>query len=358
MKVAIIGAGLAGLCCAHELERHGITPVIYERNGFIGEPYPHVTVVVNVSHRPIKDSLEYYRSMNIDVAPLYKINKLVHNSPNRTMVVTGNNLGYSFLYTKDKESFKYQVYSKLKKTEVLLNKPGDYRELMKVYDHVVIATGTYNYPQELGIWQPWLKAFARGALVLGDFDPSSVVMWINKDYCKNGYAYMSFYSDKKASIVLVVPDVNENEIDRYWELFLYTEELKYTIVEEFKVDHNSGYAYPRIVDNLIFVGNAGGGVDPFLGFGHLNAVTMGVAAARTIAEGKDYEKQIKSLMDKNLQMRELRKAFNKLNNNHYDKLLAFMGAPGIKNIIYHSPLNVAQVGSIMSNLLFKKGSTK
>jgi len=36
MRVAIIGAGLAGLSCAHELERYGVSPVIFEKNSYIG----------------------------------------------------------------------------------------------------------------------------------------------------------------------------------------------------------------------------------------------------------------------------------------------------------------------------------
>jgi len=32
MKIAIIGAGLAGLSCAFELERNGITPVILRKD--------------------------------------------------------------------------------------------------------------------------------------------------------------------------------------------------------------------------------------------------------------------------------------------------------------------------------------
>ena len=40
IKVAVIGAGIAGLSCAIELERHGITPVIFEKNTGRAVPFP------------------------------------------------------------------------------------------------------------------------------------------------------------------------------------------------------------------------------------------------------------------------------------------------------------------------------
>lgn len=42
MKIAIIGAGLAGLSCAIVLEKQGIIPDIFEKTGFIGDREPHV----------------------------------------------------------------------------------------------------------------------------------------------------------------------------------------------------------------------------------------------------------------------------------------------------------------------------
>ncbi len=46
MKVAILGAGLADLACANELQKHGINPTIYEAGSSIGEQYPHVGAAI------------------------------------------------------------------------------------------------------------------------------------------------------------------------------------------------------------------------------------------------------------------------------------------------------------------------
>ncbi|MCG8402728.1 MAG: hypothetical protein MJA84_14235 [Firmicutes bacterium] len=189
-------------------------------------------------------------------------------------------------------------------------------------------------------------------MLLGEFDPNAVVMWINKDYCKNGYAYMTSYNSKKASLSLVTTDVDEKEIDHYWESFLDTENITCKIIEEFKLEHRAGYVYPLKIENILFAGNAAGGVDPFLGFGHFNAITMGVSAARTIARGKDYEKQVDSIIKRNTQMLKLRKMFERLDNKGYDNLVGFLPLPGVKQILYHSNINISKYGAFISKFVF------
>ncbi|WP_027340043.1 NAD(P)/FAD-dependent oxidoreductase [Halonatronum saccharophilum] len=350
MKIAIIGAGKSGLACAYELEKYGISPVIYERNGYIGEQWAHVVATMEIINRPKKDDKIYLKeNFDIELKPINKLKKVIHKSPNKTTTIKGN-LGYLYKSDRDVDSVKYQLYSKLKNTKVLFNEAGDYELLSKEYDYVVIGTGNGIYPDEMGCWIELVSAYVRGATVIGDFNPQTLIVWLNKDYCKNGYAYLTPFDKKKASLTLVTTDVNEKEIDYYWEAFLAGIDIKYKIIEEFKLAHNLGYAYPRIYKNIIFVGNSAGGVDPFLGFGMLNAITMGVAAARTIAKGWDYEKQIKPVIQNNLEMKRFRKAFDNLNNKGYDNLMTAISLPGIKHLLYYTPINVTKVGAVSLDL--------
>jgi len=344
LKVAIIGAGVAGLACAHELERFGVYPTIYERKGFIGDIENHVTATMHIITRPIKDWLEYVKSkFNIDIVPLNTLNTVTHHSPNKTTVVKGN-LGYFLKRSRDEDSLLGQLQSQLRHSEIILNEHADYTELSKTYDYVVIANGNSDYTNELGCWQERVSGWVRGAVVLGSFDPTELVMWINKDYSNKGYAYLTPFNGKKASLSLFVPYTSKQDIGQYWEEFRRSENLKYTIIEEFEVLHHSGFVYPHKLDNIYFAGISGGAVTPFLGFGQVESVLQGVFAAQSIVQGKDYEKLLKNSIDKTIDLWEIRKSFNHATNKDYDVLLTLIGIPGVKQLIYNTTLDGIKYG--------------
>lgn len=354
LKVAIIGAGFAGITCAYELERYGIKPVIYEKNGFIGEAYEHVTVILNIVHRPMKDSIHYTKkNLGMKIEPLNSVNKLVHYSPNKEVVVEGN-FGYLFKRGREKTSIKNQMFSKLNKTKLILNEVADYKKLSEKYDYVVIATGNPNFSEELGCWQDWFVSYEKVGVVEGSFDPNAIIMWINNEYTKNGYIYLAPISDKKAYIVMVLPSVNEKQIEFYWQLFLDMENIKYTIIEEDTLKHKAGLSYPYQVGNIYFTGASVGILDPFLGFGQLNSMKTGSMAARSIVKGKNYEKLIRDVIKNNIYSYEYRKAFNRLSNKDYDRLFTLLKLPGVRHIMYHTQIDVLKWGGNLLSIVNKK----
>jgi hypothetical protein len=292
------------------------------------------------------DYMKYFREkLFLDFRPLGPIKRMMHHAPTHKLMVAGNNLGYFFLRTNTADSVKNQLCATLNKTRIFLNTIADIHTLKKKYDYVVVANGKIMFARELGIWQTWFEGYVRAAVVHGNFDTGRVDMWINRHYCKKGYAYLTPFSEKKASIILVVDDCNEEDLNEYWNAFLYYENLKYPIIEETTQHHTAGFVYPKVLDNLIFAGLAGGSIDPFLGFGQYNSLSMGVFAARTIALGHDYHRQCDAITKKNLQLNELRMGFDNLENKGYDRLITFLGLPGIRSILYKTPLNFLPLGS-------------
>ncbi|WP_432405301.1 NAD(P)/FAD-dependent oxidoreductase [Wukongibacter sp. M2B1] len=348
MKVAIIGAGLSGISCALELERYGIKPTIYEKNSFIGEMHPHVTAIFDIVIRHLKhqrqDMIDYFKyELNKEIIPLNPINSIVHNSPRNQSIIKGN-LGYFFKRGREKDGLKYQMYSQLRDTKIIFNNLADYEKLSKRYDKVVIASGYMNFTKELGCVYSLFSAMVRGAVVLGDFDPNSLLLWINQDYCKNGYAYLTPFNNKKATLVLITNDVNEAHIDYYWDRFIFEEGIKLTVVKEFKLKHETGYVYPSQVGNVYLAGGARGGIEPFLGFGQMNSIASGTMVARAIAEGKDYEKLLKTIDMGIRRMIEFRRSFNRMTNQGYDTFVPTIGLPGVKQLIYDTNLDISKIG--------------
>ncbi|MBC7765164.1 MAG: NAD(P)-binding protein [Hyphomonadaceae bacterium] len=345
MKVAIIGAGVSGLSCAHELEKSGIRAVIYERNSFIGEQMPHVASFLAITHRPIKNQLKYlHQRFDIDIKPLNTINTLIHHSPNKTSTIKGN-LGYFVERGKGPNDLKNQIFATLKNTEIRLNESVHFNALENQFDYIMIGAGDPAMTDELGCFEEWFQGYERGAIVLGDFDVNTQIMWINKDYCKHGYAFLAPFNNKRAFMTVVASSANKKEVEHYWEEFLSAENIQYDIVEEFKLQHLAGNVYPHQTENKYFIGNAGGAIDSFLGFGQVNSIVMGVMAARAIVQGVDYETLIADIVKRNKQFYEFRKAFNSIDNKDYDKIIASIGLPGIKQVLYKLPTNIIKYGS-------------
>ena len=344
MRVAIIGGGLSGIVCAIQLQRAGITADLFERNSDLAEPYRHVGAALEIVLRPIKDPLRYLNyHYNINLKPSGMVKKVVHNSPSASTTITGN-IGY-FLHRGAGSDTIDNLLARDLQCKIFLNTEADYKDLKKDYDYVVVASGCPSEAKELGIWQDNIHMSVKGAVVSGTFDTDTFIVWINKDYCKSGYAYLAPFNDREASIALAVDGIGPEAVDVYWDTFTKTESINYKILETFKRVHYSGFVSPHRVDNLFFIGNAGGCLDPLLGFGVFPSIVTASEAAKSIAYGTDYEAAIKDVVDINRKLLEFRKVFNILDNKAYDLLIRSLGLPGVNSLVYQwNKLNVLKLG--------------
>ncbi len=336
MKVAIIGAGLSGLSCAIELERHGIKPVILEKRAHVGEALDYSVIWPRVLNRPIMDPLKYLKKeYALELTPLNHIKKMVMFSPDHSAVERGS-LGYIFKrgypnYAVEKQLLNYV------KSPITFNKYIEVEDIKDEFDYVVAADANNLTPKKLGVWTETFSAHTRIATVLGKFKPTEIIMWLNNKYTKNGFCYLVPVSDKEANLVQIINGITSYEVDYYWKEFLFTEDIDYYMSGTTDTEHDCGFVQPRQAGNVLFTGNAAGFTDDLIGCGGLNAIESGMLAARAMVYGKDYNTLSKPIFEDIVKLHEFRKAMNTFGNNRINLLIKAIGLPVFKKAIYNNP---------------------
>ena len=341
MKVAIIGAGTSGLACAIELERNGIMPAIFERNDFIGEYNSHVSAFLKLISRPVPDPLKYIEKyFGIKINPLNPLSKVIHFSPNNQVDVTGS-LGYFFIRGREENSFKNQLH-KIVKSKVHFNTFVQPEEIERDFDYVVVADGHWSVPSRFGIWQEVMHTWVKGGVFEGDFEAETLQVWFDNKLTNGAYIYLAPYSKSRAVIAQIVQGIEQQEINNYWQSFLSQHNIlkKYNLIETWELPHHAGLVTTNKVRNIYFIGAAGGGAEPFLGFGQFNAVYQGVMAARSISHGYDMKHLLKDLNKKSIELTTLRTLLNAATNENYDLLLTIMKLPGYRSLLYNTNINI------------------
>ena len=332
MRIAIVGAGLAGLACAHELERLGHAPDIFESRDRVGEHGAATETMARFMQlEPGQDLLEHLRQdLGLPVSPTAAIRRMVLHGPTAEAAVEGL-LGYTTLRGPDERALDQQLLRHIASPVRYRSEP-DVMELRHEYDWVVVANGNPHWPREFLQWRDDLTWWMRGAHVHGRFSPGELHLFFNTHYAGTGYGIIAPLDEHSATVGVAVPQSHIEEMEHYWEVF--RGELGHFWHEEESHFQMDGYAVGLVrahrLGNVLMVGAAGGFLEPMAMSGQVAALESGVMAARQMVLGdrslERYARRWKIFYERALRVR---RSVNTWTNEDMDRLvrMAAMG-PG------------------------------
>ncbi|MEG6616190.1 NAD(P)/FAD-dependent oxidoreductase [Peptococcaceae bacterium 1198_IL3148] len=330
MKVAIIGAGIAGLACAIELERLGITPEVYEQRYQVGDPCSFPAVMLDLGLVTSEQIRYLYKQYRLKIKPLAKIKRLVLHSPNHKKTFTGQ-LGHFVEMGHSDNNLHNQLASELK-VKINLRQNVDYFKIRDNYDWVVLADGSPSIPIQLNIWQSTFQGWVRGGNMVGEFAPSTAEVWVNREFAREGYAYLAPYNNKAAALTLFVNGISRQELHDYWNTFINKLQSEPKFTAFFELEYQTGRLKKHQVANTIIVGNAGGFVPALWGQGLMMSMISGIEAARSIVKGSNYEQKVKTLIKANERLDKIHQSLNQLDNSGLDMLVKMLKVPGVTSL--------------------------
>lgn len=329
MDVAILGAGLSGLACAITLEKHGITPIIFENRSQVGDRFINGEAIIPILDRPINDGYAYLAEKHgIFLQPLSNIKSMAFYSENKKASVSGQ-LGFLNSRGRHSQSIENQLFKQVK-SKINFDSTVTYEQLLKDYTHVVLATGDAAYSSKIQNYKTDLTVTLKGATVEGKFDRFSAAIWLDNNLAPQGYGYLMPFSEQEASITIGYPDYPANrskDIHGLWDKFYnrvcsdLNQSLKVT--DNFEVTRYiiGQCQYPRL-GNTFFVGNCFGAIMPAFGFGQLPSILTGIYAAFDLAGKGNYTQLVKPLQKSYHNSLVIRRFMEQLDNHKLDLLVS------------------------------------
>jgi len=271
--VQILGAGPAGLSAAINLARSGYNVDIFEKSADVGSRfYGDFQGLENWSDK--EDVLKLFEDMNIAVNFKY--------NPFLKLKIWDFRCKRPAFYLVRRGSKEETLDTALKNQALDLGANIYFNETIPENEADIIATGPIKDK---------IYAAAKG-ITFKTSSQNNAVGLVNNNTALNGYSYL-LIADGHGCMATVLFN-NFNNMNTYFE------ETKRIFNDKFDLDlkkisnmggvgaFSSGNVFKR--GKSLYVGEAAGLQDFLWGFGIKTAVTSGYLAAKSIIDGKDYQK--------------------------------------------------------------------
>ncbi|HWI65632.1 MAG TPA: FAD-dependent oxidoreductase [Symbiobacteriaceae bacterium] len=352
MRIAIVGAGLAGLACAHELERLGFAPEIFEKGGCVGDRFVATETMAQFMHvNPRQDILTYlHEELLLPVRPDYAVSRFVAHSATHEAEISGQ-LGYVTIRGRDDRSLERQLARHVS-ARIHFRSAPDVEDLRREYDQVVVATGDQSWTNRLASWQPDLAWGGQGALVRGHFTPGELHFFFNTRYAGTGYAQLTPVDERTAIAGVGVPNATETTLDEYWERFRSDQGYRWDAEESpFRlIKYTCGQVRPVVSGNVLLVGVAGGFLESLGLTGQCPSLSSGVMAARQIAlNDRSLDRFARRWRVYYNQVDRIRRNVNAWTDEEMDHMVLALRMGG--NLLARSPWNLLAPGAAVLDML-------
>lgn len=340
MKVAIIGAGMSGLSCAITLEKHSITPHIFESRSCVGDRFVNGESMFHILNSPIGDCLTYLKDEHdIRLNPVAEVHNIMIHSRKETGCISGK-IGYTNIRGRHKDSYEMQLKNQVK-SPIEYNSKYNYEEICKSFDVVVVATGDSDYASHLGNYRTDLSCTARGATIEGSFQVDMPHAWFDYGIMPKGYGWIIPYSNTEANIVMLYPDypsITKMDInamwDRFFEKVMKDLDQRFKITDKFEITrYMVGVCDKPKFENTYFVGNCFGAISPGLGFGQFTSILTGIYSAYDICGLGDYGELAKPIFKNYERSLAFRRFLENLNDDDLDFAVKNLNIELLKKLV-------------------------